>query len=898
MIKNYYLVVAFLCTFMLNAQQAGDLDTSFGTNGIVKTNLWNAAFNVKSHVVLPDGKTIVVGEINNDVNPRGFILRLLTNGELDVTFGTDGKSVHPFLTGFNVVKLQADGKLVVGSSYNFDFAVARYLANGSLDTGFAFDGTYYNTNPDENPFIAHPVIDLEIQADNKIVGLTTTNDSGDGFYRLFRLNANGILDNTLTTIDSFSTNDLPVALSVQSDGKLVITGYYYANGTGNPIIFIARYNANGTLDNTFNSTGKRSFTITNSTAIRVTDLQLQSDGKLLIGGKYFLNGSSLFMIRFNTNGTFDTSFSGDGFQTASVSVNLNRPGKIALQSDGKIIQMDTFVNTTTNNEDMLFVRYLANGEQDTTFNGTSWGVALPFNSLNDVAACVSVVGDKLIITGNAEASVIDNNMAFAKFNLNPLSFDTTFGTTGREQLAVPFPTYEEVKKSVVQSDNKVVVLTKMFVNNLYFSGIQRFNADGSPDASFGSNGKVGLGFYFTDFDALAVDNANNIIVSGYTALSSGVILRITPAGALDPTFGDQGITYLEESLDFIPRINSIKIQSNNKIVLAGGNNVNNIVDYLLIRLNANGTLDNTFGNNGISMVGLDDVSEMITAIEVLNDGKIVGVGFTEENFGNDFQAVILKFNSVGLLDPTFNGNGKFLTNTGVDFYLNGDVKVQNDGKILSTFETLSDNFILYRLNSNGTIDTGFGSGGAVSTYINGFDKSAQIHYNSTNQKITVIGTTLLDDIGQFALVRYTPTGEVDSSFGDNGFVITNTGYSSQVISASPTNDGKLVVSGWQYNDDTQDYDQVMAKYYLEESLSVTNPEYVSVQLYPNPAVETLSVRLKDGATATNYTITDMTGKMVASGEFAANQNVSVAALSTGIYFIKVDDFQPIRFIKQ
>ncbi|MBP6585938.1 MAG: hypothetical protein KA215_09775, partial [Flavobacterium sp.] len=213
--KNYFLVIAFLSFFTSIAQQPGDLDATFGLDGIVRTNLWNAAFNVKSHVVLADGKIIVAGEINNGTQPKGFLMRLLTNGELDVTFGTDGKTVHPFLDGFNVVKVQTDGKLLVGSMYNNDFAVARYLANGSLDAAFAFDGTYYNTNPNEFPFSTHPVIDLEIQSDNKIVGLTTTKLNDLDYYRLFRLNLNGILDNSLNVTDNFGSTDNPVALSIQ-----------------------------------------------------------------------------------------------------------------------------------------------------------------------------------------------------------------------------------------------------------------------------------------------------------------------------------------------------------------------------------------------------------------------------------------------------------------------------------------------------------------------------------------------------------------------------------------------------------------------------------------------------------------------------------------------------------
>lgn len=893
--KNYLFVIAFLSCIVSNAQQAGDLNTAFGTNGIVKTNLWNASFNVKGHVVLPDGKTIVAGEIDNGINPRGFVMRLLANGDIDTAFGDQGRAVHPFINGINVVKVQADGKILVGSSYNNDIAIARYLANGTLDTGFAFDGTYYNTTTDENSFPSHKVIDMELQSDNKIVGLTTSYIANENKIRLFRLNANGILDNTLNVNDSFGETDFPVALSIQTDGRLLINGYYY-NGS-NPSVFIARYNSNGAIDTTFNSNGRRTFTITNTTAVTVTDLLLQTDGKILLSGKYFSNADALFIIRLNANGTFDTTFSGDGFQGASIDVNFSSSGKIALQSDGKIIQMDSFYNNTTDNEDMLLVRYTANGDLDNTFFNGSAGFTLAFNSFNDRVGFMSITNNKLFISGNAETTVVDNNMAFGRYNLNTFTADTTFGTNGLKQLNVAFPTYEEVIQSVVQSDNKVVVLTKIYVNNLFFNGLQRFNENGSLDTTFGANGKLALGFYFTEFNALAVDNANNIIIYGYQSLSSGFVLRITPAGAFDTTFGNQGITYFENDIDFLPRINSIKIAPNNKIILGGGNVVNNIIDYLLIRINANGTIDTTFGDNGISLVGLNNVSEIITDLEVLSDGKIVAVGRTNENFANDFQAVIMKFNSVGLLDPTFNGNGKYLTERPVDFFMNGDIAVQNNGKLLVTFESLFDNFVLYRLNANGSLDTNFGAGGVVNTTVNGEDYSAQLHYNTVNQNITLIGTTLDEEGGKFALTRYDTDGNMDFSFGDNGVVITDVGFSSQVISASATNDGKLVVSGWMYNEVTMDYDQVMAKYYLEESLSLTEQALSSIQLYPNPVAETLYVRLKNEVTAENYTVTDMTGKVVLNGKLSVERGIPVSALSQGVYLIALDDFAPIRFIK-
>lgn len=893
--KNYLLLFAFLCFFKFNAQQAGDLDTSFGTNGTLRLNLWNATFNVKSHVVLPDGKTILAGEINNQFSEEGFLVKLLANGAIDLTFGDEGKSVHPFLEGFNVVKLQSDGKILVGSQYENNYAVARYLPNGELDPSFGYDGTYYDINSNSAPNSPNPVKDIEIQTDNKIVVLTSADLEGVKNFAILRLNSNGILDTSLNIADYFNTGDIPVALSIQPDGKFVMTGYNSTNAS----IFVLRYNSNGTLDNSFNTTGFRLFTITNALFTVIKDLQLQTDGKILFCGSYYLNGNSLLAIfRLNSNGTFDSTFSGNGLQSVMVDVNNNTLGKIAIQSDGKILQMDTFYDQTDGNEDMLVIRYNVDGELDSTFNDGSAGLQLDLNNLKDKAACISVFNNKLIISGNTELSVIDNSIALAKFDLDPLLFDDSFGDEGIAQHSIPFPTDEQLIKSVVQSDNKIVALAQMYVNNAPFYCIERFNEDGTLDNTFGSNGRLGLGFQITDFHGLAVDSQNRIVVSGYTSLTGGLILRITPQGTLDNTFGNQGITYLVDDINFLPIFNSIKFQPDGKIILAGTSAVNNIEDFLLLRLNSNGTLDNSFGTGGISQNGSTNLDESIFSIEILDDGKIIALGFTEQNSGN-LQASILKFNSIGLLDPTFNGNGKFDTNVNVPYYAKGDVKIQSDGKILCTFESELNNFILYRLNSNGTADNTFGFDGNVDVFISGSDISTQIYFDEADQKITLIGTSSINEIGNFTLVRFLSNGDVDSDFGNFGLVTTEFGHTVQAISASQTSNGRLIVSGLLYDEEADDLDQVFAKYHLNETLNVLNPEILQIQVYPNPVEEKLFVSFKNETEYSNqYFITDITGKIIKRGKLVLEQGVNVSNLNNGIYFLTIDDFNPIKFIKK
>ena len=111
---------------------------------------------------------------------------------------------------------------------------------------------------------------------------------------------------------------------------------------------------------------------------------------------------------------------------------------------------------------MLLVRYTANGDLDNTFFNGGSGFTLSFNALNDKVSYMSISNNKLFISGNSETSIVENNLVFGRYNLNTFTADTTFGTNGLKQQILSHPTYEEVIKSVVQSDNKTIVLTKVY----------------------------------------------------------------------------------------------------------------------------------------------------------------------------------------------------------------------------------------------------------------------------------------------------------------------------------------------------------------------------------------------------------------------------------------------------
>jgi uncharacterized delta-60 repeat protein len=319
----------------------GTPDTSFSTG----TGFGNA---VRTLAVQSDGKIIVGGlftAFNGTTVDR--IARLNADGTLDGSFTS-----NTLVGSVYAVVVQSDGKVIVGGA--FTNRIARLNADGTTDTSFSRSASG----------LSNSVEAVAVQSDGKIiVGGAFTN-------RIARLNADGTPDTTFSTGTGFSSNVQAVA--VQSDGKIIVGGFFTAfNGT--PANYIARLDANGTLDGSFTS---------NTLVGSVHAVAVQSDGKIIVGGA-FTNR----IARLNTDGTPDTAFTtntGTGFSTTVRAV--------AVQSDGKIIVGGDFttLNGVTANR---IARLDANGNPDTAFStGTGTG-------FDGVVRAVAVQSDGKIIVG-------------------------------------------------------------------------------------------------------------------------------------------------------------------------------------------------------------------------------------------------------------------------------------------------------------------------------------------------------------------------------------------------------------------------------------------------------------------------------------------------------------------
>jgi uncharacterized delta-60 repeat protein len=282
--QSRYLLSTFITAFLLlmfcglNAQATpGDLDTTFGTGGKVITHVGSNFDVAKGVVIQPDGKIVVVGLGN------GFTLaRYNTDGRLDTSFNGTGKVTTLFNGGAAAnayaVALQADGKIIVAGSSLNDFALARYNTNGTLDTSFNSTGTV--TTPIGNGDDAANAV--AIQPDGKIVAAGYAKFANYDFA-LVRYNTDGTLDPAFNGTGKVTTafgngDDFAKAVAIQRDDRIIVAGYAQF---GNNDFALARYNADGTPDASFNTTGKVTTPIGNNDESALA-VALQIDSKIVI----------------------------------------------------------------------------------------------------------------------------------------------------------------------------------------------------------------------------------------------------------------------------------------------------------------------------------------------------------------------------------------------------------------------------------------------------------------------------------------------------------------------------------------------------------------------------------------------------------------------------------------
>jgi uncharacterized delta-60 repeat protein len=388
--------------------------------------------------------------------------------------------------------------------------------------------------------------------------------------------------------------------------------------------------------------------------------------------------------------------------------------------------------------------------------------------------------------------------------------DPDFGVDHNGKVTNDFEGNTDVVNAVaIQPDGKIVAAGYSISSGTFRFALARYTPDGALDPDFGSGGKVITSFGSPGGIAydIAIQADGYIVVAGYAYVVTDdefALVRYDPNGILDDSFGVAGMVTTDMCPGGIDRAHDVVIQPDGKIVAAGyACRPGHGDDFALARYTTNGDLDPDFGvdHNGKVFSDFFFNTDRINEVTLQLDGKIVAVGYATYNI---LYMALARYNADGSPDTNFSGDGLVYANF-LDPYSNNkahSVAIQPDGKIvvggITTYTY--DWFIVARFDANGTLDPDFGQGGYVTTNFGGVGNGTAYGVAlQPDAKIVAVGWWRDSTISReyFALARYDPDGNPDSTFGNGGKVLTDFASLYQsAYSVAIQADGKIVAAGY------------------------------------------------------------------------------------------------------
>jgi uncharacterized delta-60 repeat protein len=367
------------------------------------------------------------------------------------------------------------------------------------------------------------------------------------------------------------------------------------------------------------------------------------------------------------------------------------------------------------------------------------------------------------------------------------ALDLTFSTDGKAYATAP-SLNQSLSKTFVQKDGKVVIVGRAANCCGYDFSVARFNADGTPDATFDGDGVVVTEFTSSsnvwDIPTTVTVQPDGKILAAGISNQDFAIARYNLDGSLDATFDGDG--KVMTSIGSTDEIYSIMVLPDGKI-LVGGTSYSGISRFALARYNPNGSLDASFGSGGIATHAFFSGNHVIYSLARQADGKIVAAGTINGNFA------VARYNVNGTPDLTFSGDGVFST----DFFGNEtaySVAIHPDGRIIaagvSDFQTL-----VMSITPTGGHDNSFDGDGIIKTT---YSSSADAIYSILIQndgKVVIAGTSWSATSSDFLVVRYMPNGALDPSFDGDGILMLDMGSSEAYATIMGWNN-RLVVAGY------------------------------------------------------------------------------------------------------
>lgn len=885
----------FLLLFLLFALNgvAQSLDPTFGVNGIVNSQFSNvpSSDSCSASAIQPDGKIIVCGTSQTPNTTGRFIARLNTDGTLDTSFSTIG---YKYLSlgnsqGIEKIRLLSNGKIILCSQ----LSILKLNADGSYDTTFGTNGTTSASFSPSDPIINKS---MALQSDGKIitVGCSWSNSNRD--FVLVRYNVNGSIDTTYGTngiaqIDLGTNFDSAFDVAAQTDDKMIVTGHTASTSAStSPNMVTIRVNTDGSLNTSFGISGKVTYVTANSDSGK--SIAIYPDGKIMV--LVITNGHPAY-FKYNVNGSLDTTFSTVGYKvdtikmtaTNSMYTQLFVTPRIILLDSGKFIASGVTYSTVSGvtENDFALKKINSDGTDDVTF-GTNGFSTYSINQI-DYSNFTHILSTGDIITGGCSLfSSSIYKVVFLQYNQNGIYQNSRFFNIKLSE--------EGIAKMIEQANGKIVVIddtSDYFVNPKMT--LRRYNTDGSPDSTFGVSGVIDTQLS-CDVRVDCLIGLNNGKIA-YSNMYNKYVYRTTADGILDATFGTNGLADLSTIIGGNGYIDKIKQGPDSKIYVAfdhpisGGSSYN----FGVLRLLDNGTVDTTFGTNGIfdarfNYFSSTDITEFPSDLCFQSDGKIIVTGSIQNNLTTTTPSVVIgamRLNTDGTLDTSFGTNGKTI-NFSSTYSRNypGDLICLNDNKfLLNAYLSPTNATATLKFNADGSLDTSFGNNGYV------YD----LNYNNamvlqTDGKILKGG----NKNAHFSTTRYNANGTIDTGFGINGYLSTPINNYSSINSLLFTQNGNLIAGGFSSTDRIT-YATLVR--YTNLNLGVLSFEGNNLLVYPNPIInETTFDYTLTNDSQISISLYDIEGKLmseIAKDEIQTTGNhqllINMSGYASGNYILKL-----------
>lgn len=423
----------------------------------------------------------------------------------------------------------------------------------------------------------------------------------------------------------------------------------------------------------------------------------------------------------------------------------------------------------------------------------------------------------------------------------PGTLDPSFSTDGLQTTDVGVGTYDQAYALAVQPAGGIVLAGVAGYEGAMDFGVVRYLEDGTTDPAFGTNGRVALPVGEADdvARAIALQPDGRIVLGGYSYTGAGIgfaLARLNADGTPDTGFGDQGHVITLTPGDITLQARAVAVQDDGRILLAGGGSAG----FAIMRYTTTGEADTTFGDHGLVTIHFSNGNDQCTALAVQPDGNILLAGYSNGLVSDS--VALARLQPDGSLDGTFGTNGTLRTNyPGLPSTV-AAMALMPDGCFVLC-GSANPRAIAARLLPDGSPDPGFN---AFGWRFFTFPNTTLARFNAVQVQpdgSVLLGGSVNSNAGDLVLVHLREDGTYNPAFGSGGFTITDiNGVADDALALALQTDGRILLAG-STNGGASDYDFAAARYLPD--LTVTVPEgneaVLHLTTYPVPFTDVLTV---------------------------------------------------------